>query len=433
MVHGTALAPALSAREGSGGLPPWSQLSAKVTGSSPRLHPAARLHPQLRLANSCHWEVLRWRLLFSMSPRWQEARSATRGVLFASSPFSFALGAARRTDAEKISARQSPGRSFCRLYGAGSRTLPGPPTMRLPDAPVHDTMGRLECSGHEPFSLRSNQVTTMSDAVRTWSRRDLQFVGRTLIPERSDSDHVAELLGEDESLVGAMLEDDRLFEQLMANEEVFLSVSPRFFFDVLLRRARRELERETFTIERRHQQKVVLFDAKQVVDLLSQPSICDYLSTMLASFTRINSMTIPVRVRKGIWHRIRVNDLDVDSLIRYAQVLDDDQRFWAYQRIADACLFLTGVFPESIEPPQRLTQGVQPRFRMRSSLLRSLEDYEEYGRAFYRLAAEHRLARLQASDRVLATLSEQFILAEKPLAFLAGRYLSLRKQRLFQR
>jgi hypothetical protein len=183
----------------------------------------------------------------------------------------------------------------------------------------------------------------MSDALRTWSRRDLLFVGETLVPERSDRDHVADLLGEDESLIGAMLEDERLFQQMMANEEIFLSVSPAFFFDVLLRRARRELESETFTVERRHQQNVVLFDANQVVDLLSQPSVCGYLSTMLASFTRINSVTIPIRVRKGIWHRIRVNDLDVDSLIRYAQVLDDDQRFRVYQRIADACLFLTGM------------------------------------------------------------------------------------------
>lgn len=31
----------------------------------------------------------------------------------------------------------------------------------------------------------------------------------------------------------------------------------------------------------------------------------------------------------------------------------------------------------------------------------------------------------------LATLSERFILAEKPLAFLAGRYLGLARHRLF--
>jgi hypothetical protein len=34
-------------------------------------------------------------------------------------------------------------------------------------------------------------------------------------------------------------------------------------------------------------------------------------------------------------------------------------------------------------------------------------------------------------DGVLESLSQHFVLAEKPLAFVAERYLSLRKQRLF--
>jgi hypothetical protein len=136
-------------------------------------------------------------------------------------------------------------------------------------------------------------------------------------------------------------------------------------------------------------------------------------------------------VRPGIWRRLRINDLDVDSLVRYAQVLDEAQRFGIYQRIADASLFLAGIFPECIEVQQRYPRSGQPRFRMRSSLLHSLEDYEAYGRTFYRLAARHQQARIQGLDHVLAVLSEQFILAEKPLTFLAERYLALRKHRLF--
>jgi hypothetical protein len=142
-------------------------------------------------------------------------------------------------------------------------------------------------------------------------------------------------------------------------------------------------------------------------------------------------MTVTLPVVKGVWHRIRVSDLDVDSLIRYAQAVDGEQRFWAYRRIADACLFLTGVFPESLESPRGYAGSVQPRLRRRSSLLRGLEDYEAYGRAFYRLAAEHKIARIQGFDSVLTTLSENFVLAKKPLTFLAERYLSLRKGRLF--
>jgi hypothetical protein len=272
----------------------------------------------------------------------------------------------------------------------------------------------------------------MSHHLQRWSQRDLLFVADTLVPERSDREHIVHLLQEDESLLDAMLQDDRLFRQLMAEEEIFLLVSPEFFFKVLLLRARRDLETESYTIERRHLQKVALFDASQVVDLLARPAVGDYLASMLASFTRINSITIPIRVRKGIWRRIRVNDLDVDSLARYAQTLEEEHRFWAYQRIGDACLFLTGIFPEHVSARPRYPDSGTPRLRVRSSLLSSLEDYESFGRTFYRLAAEHKLARLQGISEVLALLSENFILAEKPLNFVTEHYLSLRKNHLFK-
>jgi hypothetical protein len=271
----------------------------------------------------------------------------------------------------------------------------------------------------------------MDRTLQRWSYRDLRFVVQALIPERGDPEHVVDLLQEDQQLLDAMLQDDRLFQELMADEEIFLSISPQFFFRVLLVRARRDLEKELYTVERRQQQKVVLFDAHQVVDLLAQRGVCDYLAAMLASFTRINSVTIPIRVQPGIWRRLRVNDLDVDSLIGYAESIEEEHRFGAYQRIADACLFLIGMFPEHIEASQRYPLSGQPRLRLRSSLLHSLEDYESYGQAFYRLAAEHRVGRLQGLDEVLTTLSQQFILAEKPLAFVAERYLALRKHRLF--
>jgi hypothetical protein len=268
--------------------------------------------------------------------------------------------------------------------------------------------------------------------VQRWSHRDLNFVVQTLVPERRDQEHVVDLLQEDEALLQAMLQDDRLFRQLMADDEVFVSVTPEFFFKVLLLRSQRDLEQELYTIERRHQQKVVLFDANRVVELLARPAVRDYLAALLASFTRINTVTIPIRVRPGIWHRFRVNDLDVDSLLRYVQILDEEYRFPVYQRIGDACLFLAGLFPEHIETLQHYPQSGQPRPRLNSSLLHSLEDFEAYGRTFYHLAAEHPAAHQQALDEVLENLSEHFVLAEKPLTFLAERYLSLRKHRLFE-
>jgi hypothetical protein len=61
----------------------------------------------------------------------------------------------------------------------------------------------------------------------------------------------------------------------------------------------------------------------------------------------------------------------------------------------------------------------------------SLEEYEAHGRAFYRLAAEHETARREGLDEVLAILSENFVLAEKPLTFVANRYLQFVRHKLF--
>ena len=54
----------------------------------------------------------------------------------------------------------------------------------------------------------------MREAYRTWSREDLRFIVNTLVPERSDPEHVVRLLLEDEPLLEGMLQDDRLFRQL---------------------------------------------------------------------------------------------------------------------------------------------------------------------------------------------------------------------------
>jgi hypothetical protein len=263
-------------------------------------------------------------------------------------------------------------------------------------------------------------------------RHDLRFMVETLMPGSRDREHAADLVRGDERLLEAMLDDDRLFERLMAEEEILVLVSPWLFFTVLLRRARRDLEQEAFTVERRHRQKVLLFDTDRVIQLLEQEPLRDYLAAMLASFTRVESVTVPVRVRKGIWRRYRASDLDVESLMRYCQAVDEEFRFEPYKRIADVCLFLAGMFPGYVEAQYRYPLSRQVRPRMRGRICASLEDYEAHGRAFYQLAAEHERARVEGLDEVLAALSESFVLAEKPLAFLGDRYLRFTRHRLFE-
>jgi len=263
------------------------------------------------------------------------------------------------------------------------------------------------------------------------SQRDLEYLVETLMPTTVDVEDAAARLRSDELLLSAMLDDEDLFDRLLGDKEVLVRVSPWLFFAVLLRRVRRDMEQETFTVERRAGQKVHLFDADRVLDLLDQDPLRDYLVSMLASFTRIHSVTIPVRVRQGLWRRYRTNDLDVDSMMRYCQAVDEEHRFSIYQRIGDACLFMSSMFPEHIESRYRYASSRQIRPGSRGRIVASLEEYEAHGQAFYRLAAEHETARAEGLDEVLAMLSEHFVLAGKPLTFVANRYLLFTRHDLF--
>jgi hypothetical protein len=262
-------------------------------------------------------------------------------------------------------------------------------------------------------------------------RRDRQFLVDTLMPGYHDRDRAVDLLDDDRELVENMLDDEQLFRRLMDDEDVLVQVSPWLFFTVLLRRARLEMQRETFTVEERARQKVVLFDADQVTDLLARDDVLDYLAWLLASFTRVDSVTVRYQVREGVWRSFRTSELNVEGMMRFAQAADESFRFEPYKRVADVCLFLTGMFPEFIEAQHRYPGSGQARPGVRGRTVVNREDYEAHGRAFYRLAAEHEMARMEGLDETLMSLSEHFVLAEKPLRFLANRYIGFTRHRLF--
>jgi hypothetical protein len=115
---------------------------------------------------------------------------------------------------------------------------------------------------------------------------------------------------------------------------------------------------------------------------------------MLASFTVIESQVRRVRVRRGIWGRIRHNDMDIDSLVQLCSAADEENRLGYYKRIADVCLFVSSVFQEHSYFGQGLDQSTFPAsIRMR----RSIEDYKWEGKRFYSLAEGHSAAKLTGS------------------------------------
>ena len=121
--------------------------------------------------------------------------------------------------------------------------------------------------------------------------------------------------------------------------------------------------------------------------------------------------------------------MDIDSLVKFAANAEPEQRFGYYKRIADVCLFLSGVFPDSLQS-RAGTYGAPPAprsWRMR----RTLEEYEREGRIFYGLAEEHPAARALELSQVFAALKRNFTSARKPLTFVATRFLHAKKRQLF--
>ena len=265
---------------------------------------------------------------------------------------------------------------------------------------------------------------------------DLDFLVSIVVPGLSNALSVREAIRNDPAYRKAIVSDERVFFQGINDKESFLKISPSLYFEVLLRRAQKDLISSSYTIEREGRGNIPVFDTGKVAGFLDTPNMLEYLANMLASFTRIRSFVVPVRVRKGIRRRVRYNDMDVDSLIDFAARADESERFSYYKRIGDVCLFLTGLFRDSTYSQKshvgsNFQSGTYPRTTFVRKRRRSVEEYESEGRRFYRLAEEHPTASVLELTDVFSVLRDEFSAARKPLAFLSARYLHSRPNKLF--
>lgn len=264
-----------------------------------------------------------------------------------------------------------------------------------------------------------------------FSASELDFLVAAAAPEVRDRMRLRRLVETDDDFRQAFVGDEKTFRKVMADDEVFLKISPRLYFEILLRKARRDLDGAGHTIEREGMKKVAVFDTGEVVKLLSRREIIPYLADMLASFTKVESYIVSYRIRQGIWRRIRFSDLDLDSLIRLCESVEEEHRLGFFKRIGDICLFLLGLFPEYVDHTYRYPSSGELRPQIIGFMRRSAEEYREEGTKFYGLAAEHRAAREFGLSDIFRLLHEKFRAALKPLNFIADHYLHSRRQNLF--
>ena len=263
------------------------------------------------------------------------------------------------------------------------------------------------------------------------SDSDLEFLVDTVSPQVRDRSRLKQIIREDRDFRNRYIGDEKVSRRLMDDDELFLKISPTLFFEILLRKAASDLEEVSYTVEKTSTMRIPVFDTKDVVALLTKEPLLGYLADMLASFTRVESYVISFRVKKGVWKKIRFNNLDIVSLMSLCEAVQDEYRLGLYKRIADICLFILGVFPDYAERDYRYPFSGELRPQIRGKLRISPADYEKEGRKFYRLAAEHQSARELDLSRVFWALHGNFQKAKKPLNFIAEHYLHYRKHKLF--
>jgi hypothetical protein len=260
---------------------------------------------------------------------------------------------------------------------------------------------------------------------------DLDFLVETAHPRLTDKTKLKQIIREDEAFRNSFIEDEKILLRVLDEEETFLRISPALFFEILLRRAVKALEKTSYTFEQTRSMKIPVFDTREVVDVLKKESLLDYLADMLSSFTRIQSYRVSYRVGKGVWARLQFSDLDIHSLTSLAEAVEEEHRFGLYKRIADICLFILGIFPDYVEREHRYPFSRELRPQIRGKLRMSPEDYEKEGRKFYKLAAEHPSAEELELSEVFWTLHGNFQKAKKPLNFIADHYLHYKRSKFF--
>ena len=266
---------------------------------------------------------------------------------------------------------------------------------------------------------------------RNLTDKDLDFIIETVAPEVTDKLKLKQILIEDAQFRAEFLSDEKIFNRVIGEKEVFLKISPTLFFEILLRKTLKDLKGQGYTWEKDANMNIPVFDVSEVVGFLENEEHIAYLADMLSSFTKVENYTVYLKVGNGIWRKVHFNDMDIQSLMSFCEMVDEDRRLGLYKRIADICLFILGLFPDWAERNYRYPISGEVRPSIFGQPRISPEEYEKEGKKFYKLAATHRYVRDTIWEEIFWNLHENFQKAKKPLNFIADNYLRYTRQNIF--
>jgi hypothetical protein len=248
-----------------------------------------------------------------------------------------------------------------------------------------------------------------------------------------------ERLRAEPGLVLELLARPEVFEAVFDPQADPLRVSPFLIFAAAVGRAETELRGAAFVPDWfGPRQRVAIFDAPALRELLGDPAVRLFLAELLASYTHVASGSVWVQ-RRGSWRRQRFSELDPVRLTTLLEVLPEAERPGIYRRLGDLALFLTGVFPD-----HAATLGLSPvdQVRLRRAAATKptsgfeppdgpgLQLWEELGRRWYELA--WRTAPVPSAPlEVVARVGKHFPETRRILNFVTDRWLFPLRDRWF--
>jgi hypothetical protein len=211
---------------------------------------------------------------------------------------------------------------------------------------------------------------------------DVAFITRTLGRGMGDEASLTRLLTDEESR-DTLLDDERLLRAVLESRGC-LRISPSFYFYVLVRHAFLRAG-------------------------LNDRAVADYVAAVLAEYADVEAARL--RLRRDA----PPLEYFVDMLAAL-QSCDDIARFYLRAFMGNTALFLSGLFPD--------------RIRRRAELRGApgLGYYAGVGRASYREAGGHRLARQYELDGIFDQLAERFDETRRALNDLRDRLICLDEQ-----
>jgi hypothetical protein len=219
---------------------------------------------------------------------------------------------------------------------------------------------------------------------------DFDFIVRTLGRSRGDGVSLVDLLSDSETR-DSILDHPRLVETILSNAG-HLHISSQFYFYVLAR--------------------YVLQQAG-----IGDRKLCDYVGSLLETFSRANQLQSPdkidnpemIRAREGF--RSRAHEYISDMLIALTRATPE-QTFLLRAHVGNYSLFISGIFHENTQ--RRSLRGAP-----------DIEFYEQVGRSNFQLVASHETARRCELTDVFAGLANRFHDVRLALNDLSDRLLHL--------